>query len=176
MRYALLLRGVNVGRNKRVGMADLRRLMAELGYAEVRTYLQSGNIVVTAGDEAPEKMAARVEEALGTELKLVSKVLARTGPELAAVVADNPFPDALAIPKLLHVTFLSADPDLSTVDPKSYLPDEFRVADRAIYLRYAVSPLESRLAGLIGKLPLTNTTRNWNTVEALARLTTVHDG
>jgi uncharacterized protein (DUF1697 family) len=178
--YAVLLRGVNVGGHGRLPMPDLRRVLEALGYSGVSTHLQSGNAVITSDDADPERVAARIRERLRSDLSLDTGVLIRTGAELAALVADNPFPDAVAQPKLLHVAFLSGRPDperAAALDPGSWPPDEFRVGDRAVYLRYAVSSGRSRLAELVlrellrGRPDVIATARNWNTVEALRAMT-----
>lgn len=185
-RYALLLRGVNVGGRGKLSMTDLRSLLESLGYTDVATYLQSGNAVVTSPDiatgtvPAPERVAKQVEDGLSRHLGLHNGVLARTGPELAAVIAGNPFPDALDKPALLHVLFLSAQPDrarLAELDLTPHAPDEFRLGDRAIYLRYAVSAGRSKLSPALGRHltrvspGLVMTARNWNTVRKLAEMT-----
>jgi uncharacterized protein (DUF1697 family) len=175
-KYAVLLRGVNVGGHGKLAMTDLRRVLESLGYTDVSTYLQSGNAVITSDDDDPERVSRRIQESLLRELDMSPSVLIRTGAELTTVVTDNPFPEAAAQPKLLHVVFLSAQPDpeqVAAIDPGICPPDEFGVGDRAVYLRYAVSPGRSKLAELVlrqllrGRPEVTATARNWNTVQAL---------
>jgi uncharacterized protein (DUF1697 family) len=175
-KYAVLLRGVNVGGHGKLAMTDLRRVLESLGYTDVSTYLQSGNAVITSDDDDPERVSRRIQESLLRELDMSPSVLIRTGAELTTVVTDNPFPEAAAQPKLLHVVFLSAQPHperVAAIDPGICPPDEFGVGDRAVYLRYAVSPGRSKLAELVlrqllrGRPEVTATARNWNTVQAL---------
>ncbi|MCW2641354.1 MAG: hypothetical protein JWP76_3660 [Dactylosporangium sp.] len=175
-KYAVLLRGVNVGGHGKLAMTDLRRVLESLGYTDVSTYLQSGNAVITSDDDDLERVSRRIQESLLRELDMSPSVLIRTGAELTAVVTDNPFPEAAAQPKLLHVVFLSAQPhpeQVAAIDPGICPPDEFGVGDRAVYLRYAVSPGRSKLAELVlrqllrGRPEVTATARNWNTVQAL---------
>jgi uncharacterized protein (DUF1697 family) len=85
-----LLRGINVGRAKRVSMADLRALVENLGYGDVRTLLNSGNIVFTSPRAAPGDAAARIERALAAELGVAARVTVVTAAELAAAVSANP--------------------------------------------------------------------------------------
>ena len=174
-RYALLLRAVNVAGTGRLPMADLRALLASRGYADATTYLASGNAVVTADRDA-ETVSADVAAALRDELGLDTAVLVRSGAELAAVVADNPFPEAAAAaPKLLHAAFLSGPPDpgwVASTDPDAHAPDVFRVGDRVLYLRYAEGAGRSKLGPAVFKgAGVVATARNWNTVLALARMT-----
>src|SRR5260370_36177520 len=90
-RYAALLRGSNVGGNKKTPMADLRELLAGLGYSAVSTYLQSGNAVFTCADQ-PAVVAAAIEDALAETFAMTVRVMIRTGDELAAVVDRSPLP------------------------------------------------------------------------------------
>src|SRR6266487_6189915 len=177
VRYAVLLRGVNVGGKSKLPMSDLRKVLESLGHTDVTTYLQSGNAVITSDDDDPERTSRRIEEALATELGMTTRILVRTGPELAAVIADNPFPKAVAKPALLHIAFLPAQPDPDTaakIDPGICPPDEFRVGDRAVYLRYEFGSGRSKLADLVltpllrGRPDMFATARNWNTVLKLA--------
>lgn len=180
-RYALLLRGVNVGGHRKLPMADLKTVLAGLGHTDVSTYLQSGNAVVTAKRTTVAKLAAQVQDALAAELGVQTRVLARTHSELAAVVAANPFPDAAADkPAWLHVAFLTAAPDkkaASALDADALAPDEFALGDHAVYLRFVNSPGRSRLVEIVTKAVLKSspdavaTARNWNTVLKLTELT-----
>jgi uncharacterized protein (DUF1697 family) len=175
MRYAVLLRGVNVGGNRKVAMADLRRVLESLGHTDVATYLQSGNAVVTAAESDPAKLERRIEKALSTQLGIDTRVLVRSHDELAAAIEANPFPDAVKEPRLLHVAFLDRDPTPAArrrIAPDAYLPDEFRFGERAIYLRYAEGAGRSKLSQAPwDRLGVVATARNWNTVVELARRT-----
>src|SRR6516164_5054482 len=107
-RYVALLRGVNVGGHNRLPMPALKRVCEDLGYADVVTYIQSGNVVL----RTPTRSAVAVERALAAaierELALTVTVLARTANDLATIVRGNPFPKAE--PNRLHVVFLDAKP------------------------------------------------------------------
>jgi uncharacterized protein (DUF1697 family) len=174
VRCALLLRAVNVGGHGKLPMADLRRVLEGLGHRDVQTYLQSGNATLDA-DLAPGDLARQVENALHEQLGLRTEVIVRTGGELAAVLDANPFPDALANPSWLLVTFLR-DPlpadVVQRLDPDAWRPDRFAVLGREVYQAYAAGSGRSRMAtGLLRGLPVVGTARNWNTVVALAERT-----
>jgi uncharacterized protein (DUF1697 family) len=178
-RYALLLRGVNVGGRSMLAMSDLRSVLESLGHTEVRTYLQSGNAVVTCADPDPASVAATAESALSERTGRPIKILARTGTELAAVIAANPFP-VVEKPAWLHVVFLSVRPDPAAaeeIDAAAYGPDEFRFGDRCVYMRFAQSSARSKLPTAVGRMlarahpGVVETARNWNTVRKLAELT-----
>jgi uncharacterized protein (DUF1697 family) len=180
VRYAALLRGVNVGGNKKIAMADLRALLAGLGHQEVGTVLQSGNAVFTAPAGDAGTLAAQIEAALAADLGLSSKVLVRTHDELVAVVEANPFPSAEQEPSRHLVQFLF-DPltaatraRIEEFDAAPFAPEEFRVGDGVIYFRFPNGMADSKLSVAFGKhvtAKFAMTGRNWNTVRKLRDLT-----
>ena len=108
-RYVALLRGVNVG-TTRLAMADLRRIVTDLGHEDVKTYLQSGNVAFGSTVRDAEKLAAGIERALTDELALTVPVLVRSGRELAAIAGGNPYADREDDPTRLLVAFLATAP------------------------------------------------------------------
>ena len=173
--YAVLLRGVNLAGQRQLAMADLRRVLESLGYTDVSTHLRSGNAIITAADEDPERIAATIHETLAAELSLRSAVIVRTGKELADVIAANPFPEHESEPAKLHVAFLSAQPTkaaFEAIDPARFAPDEYRLGDRALYLWFPHGAGRSKLTmPALAKMKVEVTARNWNTVLALAAKT-----
>ncbi|MDY7232809.1 DUF1697 domain-containing protein [Hyalangium rubrum] len=174
-RYVALLRGINVGGNKKVPMARLRQLLEGLGYTDVATLLQSGNAVFTSKKKAPAQLARQIEAAITEEFGFQVSVLVRTRDELAAAIQANPLPGAEEAPSRFLVTFLSDVPDpkrLEKIDPAAYLPDEFRVVGREIYARFPNGIGESKLAIVLTgtRLGVTPTARNWATVTKLLEL------
>ncbi len=174
-RYAVLLRAVNLGSHQKVSMPELRKALESLGYTDVATYMQSGNAALTSPVKDPAKVAKAVHKGLCDELGLDTPVLVRSGPELAAVIADNPYPELVATPTKLHAVFLSAQPAKAAVarlDPARYLPDEFQVGERVLYVSYPGGAGRSKLtATAFTRLGVDATARNWNTVTALAEMT-----
>lgn len=172
--WVALLRGINVGRNKRVAMADLRALLSSLGYGDVRTYLQSGNAVFTvAGATEAAKLEQAISAQIAADLGLDVAVLVRTGSELVAVADGNPFVDRTSDGRQLHVAFLSAAPSAEAVaglDPEAYLPDELVPRDRELYLFRPNGIMGSRLPNWERMLDVRVTERNWNTVTQLRAL------
>jgi uncharacterized protein (DUF1697 family) len=170
----VLLRGVNVGKHNRIAMADLRALLSELGTTDVRTYLQSGNAVVTADPATldPSDLGVRLEQSLLDRLGLSVRVLIRSAEELRAVVENNPFPDKVSTPKLLHVAFLEHPIDSATVDAlgRRHGDDEIAPGDRALYVSYRERSFDSPVNAVLAKLPGSVTTRNWTTVTKLLEL------
>ncbi|MEU4083045.1 DUF1697 domain-containing protein [Streptomyces aureus] len=176
--YAALLRGINVGGAKKVPMAELRTLMEGLGYGDVRTYLQSGNAVFSSAGGDEDSLAAELSGAIEKHFGFAVGVLVRDHAQLRAVREACPFPAAELEAKQLHVTYLSHPVDaerFASVDPAAFLPEEFRLGDRALYL-YAPDGLgRSKLAEALARPRLLKgllaTTRNWNTVVKLEEMT-----
>lgn len=177
--YAALLRGINVGGNRKVPMAALRDVLAGLGHGDVATYLQSGNAVFTDTTGADEStLAAALGDAIKERFGFAVDCLVRDADYLQAVAEACPFPAASLQGKQLHVTYFSerVGPErFAAIDQKSYLPEEFRLGDRALYL-YAPDGLgRSKLADALSKPRLYQgtvaTSRNWNTVVKLVELT-----
>ena len=174
MRYALLLRGVNVGTNNSLPMAELRALLTKLGCSDVQTYVQSGNAVF-ATELSATKLSAAVEHALERRMGRPIATTLRTREQLSAIVARNPFAQAASKPAFLCVTFLSHPPtkaELAPLAAKDFAPDLFKVTGTEIYSWHPNGQGRSPLAAALAKLPLRGavTTRNWNTVKKLEQL------
>ena len=174
-RYVALLRGINVGGNRRVAMADLRALLSGLGYTDVRTHLQSGNAVFTSLAAKPEALARQIENGLLDELGLTVRCLIRSSDELHAVIDGNPLGAVATDGSKMIVLFLSERPDptlLAAHDPADLAPAEIRIGDRVIYQWCPDGLLASPpVAGFVEKyLKVTVTARNWNTVTKLGAL------
>lgn len=177
--YAALLRGINVSGHKKVPMAELRFLLEELGHSAVRTHLNSGNAVFTTASAAPEEeLAATLEAAIGKHFGFTVDCMVRDGAYLRAVVQACPFPAAELEGRQLHANFCSGPLEadrFAALDRETFLPEEFRLGDRVLYL-YAPDGLgRSKLGEALAKPALNKglkvTSRNWNTVLKLAELT-----
>ncbi|MEU0689246.1 DUF1697 domain-containing protein [Streptomyces uncialis] len=179
--YAALLRGINVGGHRKVPMADLRQLLEDLGYENVRTYLQSGNAVFSTGAAGPngaDAVTAVLDRAVEDRFGFSVEILVRDHGYLRAVVEDCPFPAERLEGRQLHVTYLSVDVDedrFAGLDRAAFLPEEFRVGDHALYLYVPDGLGRSRLADALAKPALWKgvvaTSRNWNTVTRLMEMT-----
>lgn len=174
-RQVALIRGINVGRAKRVAMADLRALLEELGYTDVRTLLNSGNALFCApAATRPADTASRIESALGTKLGVPARVLVLSAQEIADVVAENPLRDIATDPSRLLVA-LFVDPvarsRLNSLEGLDHAPDVLAVGARAAYVWCDGGILASRLLERMGRLlGDTVTTRNWGTIVRLQAL------
>ncbi|MHB8465324.1 MAG: DUF1697 domain-containing protein [Acidimicrobiales bacterium] len=171
--WIALLRGINVGGKRKLAMADLRLVLESLGLGEVRTVLQSGNALFAGPQVAAAKLERQIEAGIAADLDLDVKVLVRTADELAATYDDNPFVSRRVAAKELHVAFLSAPAEadkVAALDAKAFAPDEFRVGERAIYLRLPNGVTGSKLPNWERALGVSVTVRNWNTVSRLRDL------
>ena len=167
MRVAVFLRGINVGGNKKIAMAELKRALEERGYNDPKTLLQSGNVVV---DKAT---AADIETVIKEVFGLDVRVMTRTHAELKAVVDNNPFTQHASEGSKLHVAFMATKLSKVDLDPTVYAPDEFALNGREIYLWYPNGMGRSKLLGDAPsrKIGAVATVRNWNTVLKMLDLT-----
>jgi uncharacterized protein (DUF1697 family) len=181
--HVALLRGINVGGNNKVAMADLRDVVASLGHTGVSTYIQSGNVLFTAPDgaAAAPALAAELERAIEKAFGLRLRVVVLSRAELAQVISDNPYraePD----PKRVHAMFFPAEPGQqvreSVVAAEQQAAakgghDEATVVGRTLFLHtpdgYGRSELAARLARARGPAA-EGTARNWATVTKLLAL------
>jgi uncharacterized protein (DUF1697 family) len=169
---AAFLRGVNVGGHRPVAMGDLRAVLGGLGLGNVRTLLQSGNVVFTTSDGAA-RLRPIIEATFAEQLGLDTTVVLRTAPEMTRVLARNPFAQAATEPAKVHVWFLAETPAAAAVaalDPRRFAPDEWVLDGQHVYVWYPNGSGRSKLRLELGTAA---TARNWNTVtKVLALMTT----
>jgi uncharacterized protein (DUF1697 family) len=166
-RQIALLRGVNVGGNKRVEMARLRALLEELGCRDVRTYLNSGNAVFSGPRRSEQQLEAAIVKTFGFEVPVVL----RSRDELADIVQANPLREIATDPAKHLVVFCAANA-ATDLDPADFTPETFRIRGRELYLWAPGGLGTSPLAKLLATTPLgdKSTARNWRTVEKLLAL------
>ena len=172
-RYVALLRGINVGRNKRIAMADLRELLTSLGYTDARTLLQSGNAVFTASGRTTGPIEQAIERAIADRFSFDVRVLVRTAEQFAAAVGANPLP----VPdgSRFLVSFLDRDPAPARVrdlDPAGFEPERFAFGSKVLYIWCAIGITDSTLLPALSdrNLGVVATARNWNTITKLLAL------
>jgi uncharacterized protein (DUF1697 family) len=169
-RYAVLLRGINVGASTKVSMPRLRELAEGLGWTDVSTYINSGNLFAECGGASRPQVERALEAALLDDLGRQVDVVARTRAQLEAVVASNPFPDAE--PRFLHVAFLARRPTAAGVEAfdaeLARHPERGVVLGDHAYVDFVNGAGRSKLDwtrtaadGVVG------TARNWRTVQVL---------
>jgi uncharacterized protein (DUF1697 family) len=171
--YVALLRGINLGAKRRLAMADLRELLEGLGYDDVRTHLQSGNVVLRATGSAGA-LKKKVEAALATRFGFDVDVVVRTKAQLDKVIAASPFDGRANDNARYLVVFLEKAPPAAwrrSIDAGDYGPDEVAVHGKEIYLWLPKGVQNSKLArAATGKGVGAATARNWNVVTKLAEL------
>jgi uncharacterized protein (DUF1697 family) len=175
MRYVALLRGVNVGGKNLLPMKDLAGIFAEAGCKDVRTYIQSGNVIFSAPASALKGLPGLITDRIAKRFGYRVPVILRTAQQLARTLSDNPFLRAGEAEKTLHVYFLADLPDARAVgdlDIDRSPPDSFRVSDREIYLHVPNGMGRTKLTNAYfdSKLSTTSTARNWATVLKLFEL------
>ena len=162
MTWVTFLRAVNLGATNKIAMADLKALLAGLGYRDVRTHLQSGNALFTSTRGAAT-LEREIEKALLDSHSLKTRVVVRSAKDLDAIVAANPF--AQEDPKQLHVVFLAGQP--RTVDAAR---DDLAFGDRVVYVRLPDGVQGSKLPDWERFLGVPGTMRTWRTVNRLREL------
>lgn len=158
-----LLRGINVTGSGKMRMEDLRALCTSLGLRDVRTYIQSGNVVFR-GAVTPVDLEAAIADKLGVR----TTAIFRTAAELRAIVDHNPFPGLE--PTKLVVDFLNAEPASTGLPPTD--PERLHLRGRDLYIHFPLGQGRSKLplARIEKALGVTGTCRNWNTVHKLLEM------
>jgi uncharacterized protein (DUF1697 family) len=172
--HILLLRGINLGSRNRIAMGDLRAALGDGGFEGVRTYLQSGNVVLESRANAAA-VVRKVEGLVAKEFGLEIAVVARSRAQLAKVVAANPLRRVAKNPKRYQVSFLATKPGrelVRRVEEASVPPEQVVVLGREIYAWHPEGVARSRLWTLLAgqQLGVTATARNWTTVTKLLEL------
>jgi uncharacterized protein (DUF1697 family) len=173
--YLALLRGINLGPKNKIAMADLSQVFSEAGCSDVRTYIQSGNVIFTAAPELsarlPDLITAQIQKRFGHKVP----VMLRTIGEMRAVVRSNPFLKEGAAEDTLHVMFLADLPRpgaANSLDPDRSPPDRFIVRGKEVYLLFPQGFARNKLTGSYfdSKLATIGTVRTWRTVIKLVGL------
>jgi uncharacterized protein (DUF1697 family) len=171
MRAVALLRGINVGTAKRIAMADLRTVIAALGYGDVKTLLNSGDVVFDVPTKLTGDHAARIQTAIASKLKVTCDVYVISAAELDRVVEENALAAHTDEPSRFLVSFFHADAALAplrALAKERWAPEAMHVGSRAVYQYCANGILESAVGKAVSKtLGAKCTARNWSTVMKL---------
>ena len=173
-RYVALFRGINVGKNKRIAMADLRALLGKLGFTAVRTLLNSGNAVFTGDAASADKMADRIRLAVHKKLGVDALVIVKSDQDIAGIIADNALEKVATDGSRLLIAMTNERRALATVKAlarKDWGDEKIHVGKHAGYVWCANGILESKAAvALLGGLEGVGTTRNWATLNKIHAL------
>ena len=176
--YIALLRGINVSGQKLIKMEHLRASFARLGFSNVKTYLQSGNVIFEDANDSVANLSEIVEQKISRDFGLSVPVFLKTSKEIEGIIKRNPFLKDTAIDhSKLHITFLSNAPPKASLEqllPLAAKPEQLRIIGREIYLYCPHGYGRTKLSNtaIEKKLSIGATTRNWktaNTLLAMAR-------
>lgn len=175
MRYVALLRGINVGGNTMVKMEELRKTFEALGFENVVSYINSGNLAFDAKKSSEPSLVRKLEKAIEADFGKPVKVVVRSQPDIERILSNNPYEGEYSSHKEMHVLFLNEEmPGEKTAQLRTFAPDveRFTVSGREIYCHLPMGVADSVMGrGLFEKkLKVTVTARNWRTVEKLASL------
>ncbi|MDQ0058689.1 DUF1697 domain-containing protein [Paenibacillus harenae] len=177
--YIALLRGINVGGNNKIKMADLRVALGDLGLNNVQTYIQSGNVLFESEEDEGvlrEKIEQQIEKVFGLPIKTIL----RTVEDLKNIVANLPFSEGQIAGAeeagegaSLYVAMLLSEPERERIDKLRAFETEderFHIVGKDVYLLFKRSVRNSKLSAQVEKLGVLPTTRNWNTINKLIEL------
>jgi uncharacterized protein (DUF1697 family) len=173
--HIALLRGINIGGNNKVPMKDLATIFTTAKCTDVRTYIQSGNVVFKTSDTAAKRVGPLIVKALADRFGFDIPVVMRTADEMQQATQNNPFFKKGADIDRLYVAFLADEPtpdQIAALDVKRSPPDEFVVVGREIYLRFPNGAGRTKLTNAYfdSKLKTISTIRNWRTVTTLKEM------
>ena len=184
-KYVSILRGINVSGRKKILMADLKVLCEKIGFTNVKTYIQSGNVAFDIDDknkklkgQSDKELAEKIVQAISKQYDFDVPVIVMPSEEMQSTIETNPFliRNKEIDPKKLYVTFLADEPDSDKLDKLNeieYPPDEFEVIGKKIFVYCPEKYGETKLSNgfFERKLKLAATTRNWRTVNKIIELT-----
>lgn len=172
--YIAIIRGINVSGKHKVPMAELRPLCESLGWKNVRTYIQSGNVIFET--DKPENLALKLEDLIAENFGFRVPGIMRSAAEIAAVVSKNPFAEMTDFdPEKLYVTFLAEAPQpdkLEAIKAFTFEPEMYTILGQEVYVYCFNGYGNTKLENLFfeKKLKVTCTTRNWRTVNKLVEM------
>lgn len=174
-KYVAFLRGINVGGNNKIKMESLRETFSALGFQNVKTYINSGNVIFETVKTADAALSRKIEAAIETEFSLKIKVIVRAMEEIRGIIENNPFAGQFENDKDLHVLFLGEE---LPPEKKELLlsqnnnSETFAVRNREIFCLLRTGVADSLLGkGFVDKkLKTPATARNWRTIQKIAEL------
>lgn len=172
--FIVLLRGINVGGKSKLPMAKLVEVLESSGFAHVRTYIQSGNVVLRSRSSSSSHVAKDVRSALARECGIEPEVMALTTAELENAINANPFPHATEDPQSLHFFFLASSPeelDDEALEAKRSESERYAIVGNIFYLFAPDGIGRSKLAASVERLVgVPVTARNWRTVNTIMEM------
>jgi uncharacterized protein (DUF1697 family) len=176
-KFVALLRGINVSGQKKINMSDLKSLFEEIGFRNVETYIQSGNVIFSSNEKSGEKLKSKISSGIKKRFGFDVQVFILTPEEIEYTLKNNPFIKQKKEIERLYVTFLSNAPskeNIQKLNSIDYSPEEYIIDEKLIYLFLPNGAGNAKLSNNLfeHKLKLNGTTRNWKTVKTLFELIT----
>jgi uncharacterized protein (DUF1697 family) len=174
--YVAILRGINVGGKRMIKMDALKQLFASIGFSNIETYIQSGNVFFQCKKTSEEKLAATIAKEIESVFAFDVPTIVKNVDDLKQIITDNPFTkDKKKQTEFLHVTFLATTPTKENIDGITILnfgDDAFAIIDKAVYLYCPNGYSNSKLTNgfFENKLKVIATTRNWKTCNELVNI------
>lgn len=174
-KFIALLRGINVSGQKKIKMSDLKLLFEEIGFQNVETYIQSGNVLFSSKDLSTNKLETNISSAIKGKFGFDVRVVILTPKEIEYIIKNNPFIKKKKEIERLYVTFLSDSPskeNIQKLNSTDYSPEEYKIDGKQIYLFFPDGYGKAKLNNNLfeHKLKLNATTRNWKTIKTLSEL------
>lgn len=168
-RYIAILRGINVGGKRKILMKDLKEIFSELGFSNIQTYVQSGNVVFdTEKEQNSEKLEKSIEDAIARKYDFSVTTIVRSSEDLRNIISKNPFHPETADLNQHYLVFLKDLPETDNIEKleKFDTPDDFRIIENHIFIKYTTRYSDSKLSNNFfeNKLKVPASTRNWKTV------------
>jgi len=172
--FVALFSGINVGGNRIVKMAELKAFFEDLGFTDVATYVQSGNVVFRAKKEDAAALTSEIEAAFEKKWGFNSRIMVRDAAWFERLVKENPYPEVAGEPTKLHAYALERAPtaeEAKRLVDKCTGPESFEIKGDVLYLHAPDGLGKSAFANLIGRtLKVPGTARNWRSVLALLEM------
>lgn len=172
--FIALLRGINVGGHNKLPMQELVQLLESLGLVNVKTYIQSGNVVFQSIQTQPSTLAEEISTAIEQRHRFKPQVMILRSEDLETAVSQNPFPQATEDHKTLHFYFLESipsNPDLTMLEAVKTETEQFKLLDQVFYLHAPDGIGRSKLAAKVEKaMGVPTTARNWRTVSKVLEM------
>jgi len=177
-KFIALLRGINVSGQKKIKMSDLKSLFEEIGFQNVETYIQSGNVIFSSKENSGEKLKSKISSGIKRKFGFDVQVIILTPKEIEYTFKHNPFIKKKKEIERLYVTFLSNAPskeNIQKLNSIDYSPEEYIIDEKLIYLFLPNGAGNAKLSNNLfeNKLKLNATTRNWKTVKILSELISI---
>lgn len=175
-KFIALLRGINVSGQKEIKMSDLKLLFEEIGFKDVQTYIQSGNVVFSSKEISVDKLELKISSIIKRKYGFDVKIVVISPEEMEYVLKNNPFLKKKKDEDKLYVTFLSkipSDENIENMHSIDYSPEEYFIEGKHLYLFVPNGYGKARINNNLfeNKLKVSGTTRNWKTVKAISELT-----